>query len=371
MHRRPVVSISLAAAGMFGFAVAAIGARQSGSNPPLAPAKYKNIQVLTDVPADQLEAAMRYVAAATGRVCTDCHVQDPSAPAGWAPERDDKPLKKRAREMMRMVRTINAGSFGVTITCGTCHQGRNQPSPLQVAQPLTPEQVVAQAASGGRSGAPAVAAPQGPPVDDVLSKYVEALGGRAALEHLESRVMSGTVTTREGRTLPVTIEQKGDRYRETSGPEPTQLVRGFDGATAWMNSRGFSVDLPVAEQAFRVPDLALALHLKERYPAIQPGKPTRLEGRDVNVLRGTANGVTETLYFDAGSGLLVRRSILTRTPLGSLPWQVDYGDYRAVAGVKMPFQITRSASQAVDKMTVADIKPNVPMEDKRFGKPSD
>ena len=367
MVRTPFVSLSVTI--LFGVAVAGIGARQPAPHVPLAPEKYKNIQVLTDVPADQLVMTMDYVAAATGRVCTDCHVQDASAVAGWAPERDDKPLKLRAREMMKMVKAINAGNFGVTVGCGTCHQGRNQPAGLQAMQSLTSEQGSTVPSGGGRSVAQAGPEAQGPPVDEVLSKYVEALGGRAAIEHLESRVMSGTVTTVQGRTLPVTIEQKGDRYREMSGADATQLVRGFDGTVAWMSSRGATVDLAVAEQALRLPDLALALHVKEWYPALQSAPPTRLVGRDVNVLRATAKGVTETLYFDAATGLLVRRGILTRTVLGSLPYQVDYADYRTVAGVKMPFQITRSASQAIDRLTVADIKPNVPLDDKRFGKP--
>jgi hypothetical protein len=358
------IRVSIATAGWLGL-TAALGA-QATPQGPLAPARYKNIQVLTDVPADRLLAAMNYVAAATGLKCGDCHVTDAAAPEGWWPERDDKRTKQRAREMMKMVKDINSAGFGITVTCATCHQGRSRPGALAVAQRLTPEQASAQRPGG--SGASATASP--PTVDDVLSKYVEALGGRTAVEHLESRVMSGTAATRDGRIVPVTIEQKGERYRETAGAQSAVVIRGFDGAVAWQNVRGQTLENPVVEQAIRVPDLAIATHIKTLYAVLAADRATRLDGRDVNVLRGSADGVSETLYFDAASGLLVRRAISTMTPLGPLPWQVDYSDYRDVSGLKMPFQITRANWEAIDTLKITDIKPNVQIDDARFARPS-
>ena len=97
----------------------------------------------------------------------------------------------------------------------------------------------------------------------------------------------------------------------------------------------------------------------------------RLDGTtDVNVLTGlSAAGVTERLYFDATSGLLVRRSISTRTPMGTLNEQVDYADYRDVAGVKMPFEIRRTNWNTLDTLKIADVKPNAQVDDARFQKP--
>ena len=46
-------------------------------------------------------------------------------------------------------------------------------------------------------------------------------------------------------------------------------------------------------------------------------------------------------YFDE-AGLLVRMIRFTRTPVGEVPTQIDYSDYREVAGVKIPF--TRKVS---------------------------
>ena len=47
-----------------------------------------------------------------------------------------------------------------------------------------------------------------------------------------------------------------------------------------------------------------------------------------------------TLYFDAESGLLVRQLRYADSPVGRMPTQIDYSDYREVSGVKIPFRWT-------------------------------
>src|SRR6476469_8874082 len=77
---------------------------------PLAPEKYMDIQVLKDVPADQLDVTMQYFMAATGFTCANCHVRD--ATTGAFTFDVDTNLKKTARQMIQLVQTVNAGNFG-------------------------------------------------------------------------------------------------------------------------------------------------------------------------------------------------------------------------------------------------------------------
>ena len=58
------------------------------------------------------------------------------------------------------------------------------------------------------------------------------------------------------------------------------------------------------------------------------------------------------------------------TPVGFVPTQIDYEDFRDVAGVKVPFQ--RKVSQTFMQMTVelSDVQPNVPIEAARFVRPA-
>ena len=361
---------------------------------PMAPEKYKNIQVLTDVPADQLDLTMRYIVAATGIQCTGCHVTD-AASGALQPEKDDRPAKKTARQMMNLVKTINAGDFGARISCGTCHAGRNQPAGLQTATAMTPEQIGAAAAQAAALAAARQGAPGGPggaagggrgaqppavPVDDVLAKYFEAVGGRAALDKVQARTMSGTVTNRMAESAPFIIEEKAGKFRQTVQAPASPTTLAFDGTNGWQQTAtrtsalaGFSM-----EQVARDADLALVASLKTKYPNLATGRATRLPATSaggapvaVNVLQATNGYVTEQFMFDAASGLLLRKVARTATGLrGSLVEQVDYSDYRDVNGVKMPFQITRSNWNTFDTFKVSDIKVNTAIADARFARPN-
>ena len=393
-YRRPRPIAFLAVSGACILAAVGLHA-QTGAAPqaptgPLAPEKYKNIQVLTDVPADQLELTMQYFGQATGIQCQGCHVQDP-ATHQFVYEKDDNRTKQTARRMISLVKTVNAGNFGVRIQCSTCHQGHNQPPALAMAVPFTDEQLAALAAQAARQGgqgggAPAAPgapgggrgqAPAAPAAADVIAKYVGALGGQAALQKLQTRVTTGTWANRQRQSFNVTIEEKNGKLRRSvqgSGPS-----MGFDGTAGWSQDGSMVSDLTgfnllsIAQSA----DLMQPLQLTDHYQ-LQSGRPRTLPGTQttVNVLQGAplAGGspvanTTVSFYFDATSGLLVRRVLSVRTPMGTLTEQTDFADYRPVAGVKMPFSVTIATPQTLATLAVSDIKTNAAIDDARFGRP--
>jgi DNA-directed RNA polymerase subunit M/transcription elongation factor TFIIS len=391
----------------------AISAEQQSAAPtgPLAPEKYKDIQVLKDVPADQLDTLMRYFVASTGLQCQSCHMRD-QATGKFIYEADSR-NKNTARAMVKLVQTVNAGGqeqFGARINCATCHQGRNSPAGLQPAAMMTPEQIAAFNAQAARQGGPdggegrgegpgrgtppppgAAGQPgqpgqagrgnQTPPpaIDDVVNKYIEAIGGRAALEKLQSRVIVGRYVNRANQTVPFTIEEKGTKFRETAEIPNRTTTAAFDGRAGWLQTGALIEDIegfPLA-QATRLNDLQRALTFKDKYQELQAGRPTRLTltpgGTPVtaNLIQGVpAPNVRERFYFDATSGLLVRRQVITIAPLnGSLVETFDYSDYEAVNGVMMPFTIKRNNWATLDVLTVTDIKVNTNIDDARFSKP--
>ena len=98
-----------------------------------------------------------------------------------------------------------------------------------------------------------------------------------------------------------------------------------------------------------------------------------IDGKDVFAVTGVRpDKKRERLFFDAETGFLVRRIVYTETPIGLVPDQTDFEDYRDVDGVKVPFTIKSYAvggfSTAVRKFT--EVKFNVPVEDSRFNKPA-
>jgi Photosynthetic reaction centre cytochrome C subunit len=91
--------------------------------------QFKNIQVLKDLPADQLYPTMHFMADSLGVQCVDCHVGVPGQVDG---EKDDKQMQRTARKMILMTIEINRANFdgqngNRTVTCYTCHRGSRQP----------------------------------------------------------------------------------------------------------------------------------------------------------------------------------------------------------------------------------------------------
>jgi len=109
--------------------VAAGWPAQSATPVKKASEQFKNIQVLKDLPADQLYPTMHFIADSLGIQCVDCHVGIPGQVDG---EKDDKQMKRTARKMIMMTMEINKANFdgqngNRTVTCYTCHRGSRQP----------------------------------------------------------------------------------------------------------------------------------------------------------------------------------------------------------------------------------------------------
>ena len=101
------------------------------------------------------------------------------------------------------------------------------------------------------------------------------------------------------------------------------------------------------------------------------GPATVIDDREVQVVQGTGSGgALLTLYFDAESGLLVRQVRYVASPVGRLPTQVDYADYREVAGVKLPFKWTVTWLDGRDSIELKDVRPNAAIETARFSRPA-
>jgi len=101
------------------------------------------------------------------------------------------------------------------------------------------------------------------------------------------------------------------------------------------------------------------------------GFTQQVNDKDVRVVQGTgANGLIATFYFDKESGLLLRMQRYFNSPVGRVPIQMDFSDYRAVAGVMMPFKYSYSWLSGRDEFTITDVQPNVAIDAAKFAKPT-
>src|SRR6266700_900932 len=169
---RAILGATAAALVVWLSSMAVIGAQDTpGQRPPMAEEVFKNVQVLKGIPVDQFMGTMGFFSASLGLNCTDCHVDESGG--NWAKYADENALKQTARRMMRMVSTLNTTTFGgrQVVTCNTCHRGTRRPNVMPslallygTPPPDEPGDPIQQA-----SGQPAA--------DQILDKYLRAVGG--------------------------------------------------------------------------------------------------------------------------------------------------------------------------------------------------
>ena len=327
----------------------------------------KNIQVFKGMPASKLRSTMFFFRYALGVNCTQCHVFGQF-------DKDVKPAKAKARDMVRMVGEINKKFFNgrTEVNCYTCHQGTLSP---KTEIPAT--RVGLQSILGPRPEPKKEENEILPTVDQVLAKYVDALGGKEALSKVTSIAETATLITTEGRIVPREITFAAPDMMidvRHTGSEMGDFVDGFDGKVAWrQDNRGVSEkngeQLAQAQMdaAFETP-----LKMKELYTRLSVVSQEKVDQEPAYVLVGTSSitGNKERLYFGSQSGLLLRRSVVTENYVGSISTDTYYEDYRAVDGVKSPMLVSTFGPDAGAVMKITRIVRNIPVDAGKFRKPA-
>ena len=336
------------------------------AGPKKAEEQYKNIQVLKGIPADQLIPAMQFIATSLGVGCEFCHVEG-------AFDKDDKKPKVTARKMMTMMFAINKDNFEGhrEVTCYSCHRGSTDPVGTPLVMMDESKRVgETKEAEGKSEGVEA----SGPPADQLFDKYLQEVGGAAAIEKISSRVMKGTISFGD-RNVPIDIFSKDPdkRVSFTHTPEGDS-VTAFDGHDGWLGIPGHAVREmhgPDIDAAAMDADLHFAAHLKTMFSEAKVRGTEKVGEGNAYVVIGQRDGKTPLqLYFDMQSGLLVRLVRYGETPLGRMPTQIDYADYRDAGGVKIPFRWTLARPGGRFTIQVSEVKENVPVEDAKFARPA-
>ena len=355
-----------------------------GQNAPPKPAppmvmdfskmEVRNVQVLKGASRDQLNWAMGFVSQSLGVRCDYCHVVKAN---DFQFALDDKKEKLKARDMMRMVKGINDQNFDghQRVTCATCHNGRTQP---RAFTPIVDPEILKERAAqtprppaAGQGIAPAA----NPPAAELLAKYEAAIGGEEALAKLTTRTEKWTITGLTPNSASgETVREAPDKWIETTTFAPNRTNTWVsNGAEA----RIFNANMYQVVTGADLDDVKL---MSSFWQTLRPtqvfSRATTTGARDVNGHRAYVvdaelkdSKVKEQLFFDADSGLLLRRIIFRPTLLGALADQSDFDDYRTVDGVKVPFVVKSANGLGVNTRTYTDIRFNLPVDDAKFAMP--
>lgn len=348
-----VIAIAIA---VFGMTTSYSHAQKKGDQVVLAKDRFKNLKVLGDMPADQLGKVMNIFSASLNVNCSFCHYIDDFS-------KDGKEEKDTARKMIAMTFAINKDHFGgeIEVSCNTCHNGRMHP---QSRPSLVPTEH--SAGHGPRPAPPKTV----PVAADVIAKFVAAVGGD---KKIDSAVITATRVEPNGKTTePETINYKGGKYNLKTVYGKEWVTDLWDGTAA----AKFSAEGPhrlhsdEAEQIKREGQLLFPSAIGSVYSKLEYRFTNEIDGRKALVLSATtAEGIRESLSFDEETGLLVRRVAVTPTVLGGFVYQVDYSDYKAFGGVKIPTVVKYAMPNMAWTRKVTDVKVNVPVADDVFAMP--
>ncbi len=320
--------------------------------------KFKSIKVLNDMPADQMGKVMNMMSASLGVDCKFCHASNDGDY-----EKDGNENKETARRMIKMVQDLNKSQFNgrPEINCYTCHHGISHPQPsfpLTVAVPPPPRPVQPE---------------KKPTVDEILAKFVTAVGGKANIDKVTSRQIKATRIESDGKTSESeTIWLKGNKYRSDIAYGTVIVREVYDGTAGrkFTNADPIELKKDEAEQIKREGELLWPGNLKASYPKMDYRAVDRIDGREVYVIIATtANNLRETLSFDVATGLLVRRRVSTPTVFGGFVYQVDYADYKDFGGVRLPATMRYAVPHIQWIRKIVEVKNNAAIDDAAFAAP--
>ncbi|HLK46979.1 MAG TPA: photosynthetic reaction center cytochrome c subunit family protein [Bryobacteraceae bacterium] len=390
--RLRIFAATIAAAVVLGSGLA-VAQPASQEKPLMADQIFKNIQALKGLSVDDFMETMGIMTAALQFDCSDCHANAGTDRVDWAA---DTPRKRTARRMVQMVQKINTENFAgrQMVTCWTCHRNRDRPL-------TTPTMEAIYSMPSLESDDVLTTPPGSPTPQSILDKYIAASGGAQKLAGLTSFVATGTSVGFGGfgGGGAVEIDAKAPDKRATIVIFKAETGRGdqirtYDGKTGWVRTplnvvgeyqlAGSDLD------GYRFDaQLSFPGQIKQILTNLRTGPPTSimdlpgpssqtslqedstLQNHSVDVVQGTGSrGLLVTLYFDKDTHLLLREIRYGAGPIGRVPTQIDYGNYKDVNGLKLPFRITYAWLDGRDAIELDSYKLNVPIDEKKFGRPA-
>jgi len=349
---------------------------QTEEKPLLAEAVFKNVQVLKGISVNEFMGTMGYFSASLGLNCTFCHVTE--SLQDWQKFADDVPRKRTARRMILMVNAINKDNFGGrrAVTCYSCHRGGDRPKviPSLAEQYSTPTEDPNEIEL-------VAGLPPGPSADQILDKYLQAIGGVQPVSALTSFIAKGNYEGFETYHLKVPVEIFAKAPGQLTTIVHTQngdSTTTFDGRAGWIAAADKPVPLLALTAGAELDgarldaELFFPARIKQALNQWRVGFPiTTIDDREVRIVQGTGAGKTRIkLYFDQETGLLLRQLRYAETIVGIDPTQIDYADYREVAGVKIPFRWTVTWTNGQSITELSEIQANAPVDPAKFAKPA-
>jgi len=344
--------------------IAPLAAQNGGGQPPkvkTAGEAFKNVQVLKRVPEDQWFDTMAFIAASLGVTCEHCHTSSFEIDEG-------NPAKLKARQMMRMVDEINGASFDgkVVVTCNTCHRGALKPQG-------NPTPNVEHWREAAEKDGPV------PSTGDVIARYRRTVGLASAdapvtqLATLQVDTYGGAGAARKTSVEVLIGGAEKARVTERDGDKVHVLVKS--GREAWSGDG-------TEWRAMSEGEASAAFEAAEVLDPDQAGEFSRKDAVALAPFAGRANGQRAYVvplqskddkwwfYFDADTGLLLRKRIFFSGFYGEAAIDIEFAGYQKVGGLQLPdtIRVVNAGGAGLVIRRAVSRKINIPIKDFAFTK---
>jgi hypothetical protein len=214
-----------------------------------------------------------------------------------------------------------------------------------------------------------------PTVDQVLEKYLAAMGGQAAFDKITTRTAKATIEIPDmSISGTMTMTEKAPNKSLVVVEIAQMTVReGTDGTVAWDENPQTGLrekaGLELAEFK-RGSIFNIETKLKTAYPKMNVTGRDTVNGRPAIVIDAIPDqGSPVKIFFDSDTGLILKQAGSRETPEGPITFESFYDDYRTVDGIKQPHTLRQVTSRFTSVIRVTEMKHNVPVDDALFRKP--
>lgn len=201
--------------------------------------------------------------------------------------------------------------------------------------------------------------------DEVLQRYIAAVGGSERLGSIQSRTMEtkmsvGWLSTKvSSRSLyPNHFEQEASFLGKRFGS-------GYDGTTGWKRdgSKVTEVSGKELKRLLREHSLDWDRQLTQWYPIRNRLPDAQLDGTTLHVVEMMTDTEEREIWrFDAETGLLkqLERSVQDDPAKPAVLVVSTVDEYREVDGIRLPFKISGVGDSKTFTMTVESVQHNQP-----------
>lgn len=217
-----------------------------------------------------------------------------------------------------------------------------------------------------------------PKADTILDKYIEVTGGKAAYAKIHNEVSSGTMEFAamglKGSLVSYTAEPD-KRVAEFNLPGIGKMLDGANGEVAWSTSAMQGPRIKEGDEraeALMEGHFNADAHWRDVFQSAETVALEAVDGKDCyKVLVTPKAGSPITRWYDKQSNLLVKSSMIAKSPMGELEAVSTYSDYRKEGDLLVPHKVVAHVAGRDLVMTVDKVEYNADLPKDRFDLPDD